>query len=194
MPLRQHMVRVPQARAFWGLPAQARVLGIVGGSQGAQALNDWVLQALPHLQAHGIQVLWITGPAAAPALPAAHGVRTLGFCQAMEQFFSACDLVVARSGAGTLAECMACGTPSVLVPYPWAADQHQQANALWAQAMGVARVVPQDQLSTLTAVVLQTLADEAWLGSAHLRCLELAPLQAAPQLAQALLHAMGHGA
>ncbi|MEI6861754.1 MAG: UDP-N-acetylglucosamine--N-acetylmuramyl-(pentapeptide) pyrophosphoryl-undecaprenol N-acetylglucosamine transferase, partial [Verrucomicrobiota bacterium] len=76
---------------------------------------------------------------------------------------SAADLVVSRAGAGTLAELARCGTPAVLVPYPHAADNHQQANAAWFVQEGGGLMVGQPALGGLGVLVRDLISDDARL-------------------------------
>jgi len=87
------------------------------------------------------------------------------FCGRMADLLTAADLVVSRAGAGTIEELVRCGTPASLVPYPEAADNHQEANARWLAAEGAGAVVTQDRIATLTVVVRETLADDALLAA-----------------------------
>jgi UDP-N-acetylglucosamine--N-acetylmuramyl-(pentapeptide) pyrophosphoryl-undecaprenol N-acetylglucosamine transferase len=74
-------------------------------------------------------------------------VRVEGFVDRMDLVYAAADLVVARSGASSIAEVSACGVPAVLVPYPYATAGHQEANARAMQRAGGAIVLPDDELS-----------------------------------------------
>ncbi|MDR1789982.1 MAG: UDP-N-acetylglucosamine--N-acetylmuramyl-(pentapeptide) pyrophosphoryl-undecaprenol N-acetylglucosamine transferase [Opitutaceae bacterium] len=159
LPLREEIRPLPAdaARARLGLPPGGPVLSVLGGSQGAAPLNAWALAAAPALAAAGVRLRVITGlgkqPADAPA-----GV-CVPFTDDIPALLSASDLVVARAGAGTIAELVRCETPSVLVPYPQAADDHQRANARHFAATGAALVVEQDALAGLLPVVLSLLRD-----------------------------------
>ena len=151
-PLRPSVVQKParsEACAFFGLDPEKRTLMVMGGSQGARRLNELVAAGLPRFAAAGIQVLHISGPgdheAVRPAYEAHPEAGTLrGFCPEMQHALAAADLAVCRSGASTLAELAHYALPSVLVPYPYAADDHQTTNAkifsdpgaaeLWEQA------------------------------------------------------------
>jgi UDP-N-acetylglucosamine--N-acetylmuramyl-(pentapeptide) pyrophosphoryl-undecaprenol N-acetylglucosamine transferase len=79
----------------------------------------------------------------------------------MERAYSAADLVVARSGAGTLAEITAIGVAAVLVPYPHHRDRHQLANALALESVGAARVCREDDRDDLAGTIGDLLTDGA---------------------------------
>lgn len=112
---------------------------ITGASQGAASLNAAVLRALPLWADRPWTVLHLTGPkhldavrsAAASLLPegSALDYRSFGYMGDMHLALAAADLVVSRAGATTLAELTARGLPSILVPYPFAAEKHQDHNA-----------------------------------------------------------------
>ena len=122
--------------AAFGLDPDRPVLLVIGGSQGARGLNRLVLGALPAL-AEGLpslQVLHLSGTLDLEEVKAGYEGCPLQshvapFCHEMAKAYAITDLVVARSGASTLNELATFGFPSVLVPYPHAADHHQHANA-----------------------------------------------------------------
>jgi UDP-N-acetylglucosamine--N-acetylmuramyl-(pentapeptide) pyrophosphoryl-undecaprenol N-acetylglucosamine transferase len=172
LPVRAEIAREPREAACraLGLDPQQRVLVVLGGSQGSEPLNQWVEQHLPVLAAEGVQVYCVTGLG-----KGAEGVRELSapngrvvravfraFSDKVGTLLSAADLVLSRAGAGTLAEMVRCGTPGILVPYPQAADNHQQANARYFEAQGGGLVVPQTALPTLLQEVRDVIGNE-WL-------------------------------
>ncbi len=175
LPVRREIVRRPRAEACAaiGLDPARRVLLILGGSQGASALNDWARRQAEALALVGIQVCCITGldkgGIGERDFHDSDGsvVRSvfLSFSDRMGDLLSAADLVVSRAGAGTLAELARCGTPAVLVPYPHAADNHQEANAAYFAKQGGGVVVNQTALATLDRMVPALLADESALQS-----------------------------
>ncbi len=157
-------------RAF-GVPDGAPLVVVVGGSQGAKALTEAAVAAARALASEPIRFVVQTGRkglAAARALagpaPPPH-VEFAEFLDDMGGAYAAADLVVARAGAMTLAELAASGVPSVLVPYPWAAEDHQTTNARRFAANGAARVVPQRELTgeRLAEEIRALLADRAGL-------------------------------
>ncbi len=168
-PLRAEMGPRPRAesRAALGLPADGPCLLVVGGSQGASALNAWARAAWPALAARGVHLLCLTGPGGADETLRSGGAvaRLLPFCDRMPEAYGCADLAVARSGAGTLAELAACGLPAILVPYPTSADDHQLANARARERLGAAVVREERDLAGLEAEALRLLADDAALAA-----------------------------
>lgn len=129
----------------WVPQGSGPLLVVMGGSQGAVGLNRMMRPLLPMLSEAGVRVVHLTGsndPEAGRAgqLP---GVVELPFCDGMAGLLQHADLAVSRSGAGALSELAVCGTPAVLVPYPAAADRHQDANAAAAAALAAAVIVEQ---------------------------------------------------
>ncbi|MFN0066273.1 MAG: UDP-N-acetylglucosamine--N-acetylmuramyl-(pentapeptide) pyrophosphoryl-undecaprenol N-acetylglucosamine transferase [Limisphaerales bacterium] len=153
-----------------GLAPHAPTLLVTGGSQGARTLNQAALEALPALRAAvpGVQLIHLTGPedeAAVRGACAAAGVPAFvaAFFGRMETALGAADLAVARAGASSLAELAAVGVPAILVPYPFAADDHQRRNAAEAAATGAVHVVEQRGLdgATFAAAAAGLLGDAA---------------------------------
>lgn len=176
LPVRSEIARLPRADACrqLGLDPEKKVLAIFGGSQGATVLNDWARRELPQLAAEGIQLYCVTGlgKGAPEVLELKSADRSpvaavfVPFSDRVAALLSAADLVVARAGAGSIAEMIRCGTPSVVIPYPHAADDHQRANALWFEQHGGAVVIAQEKLQAeLGGAVRSLLADEARLGA-----------------------------
>jgi UDP-N-acetylglucosamine--N-acetylmuramyl-(pentapeptide) pyrophosphoryl-undecaprenol N-acetylglucosamine transferase len=153
------------ARKALGLPLTGRLLLVLGGSQGANALTRWVESQLGEFAARGIHVLCLTGPQGreGEVRTETSTVRFLPFCHQMGLAYSASDLAVTRAGAGTLAELATCRTPAVLVPFPAAADDHQTANARFAAETGAAVLLPERDLAQLAAIVYDRLASNAAL-------------------------------
>lgn len=165
---RRARLRVEACEAF-GLEHDRTTVFVFGGSQGALHLDRAVAAALPLLAARGdLQLLVSTGPgrdaavAGAVDRSAAIRVAVVPFVDRMDRAFALADLVVARAG-GSVAEVTACGLPSILVPYPHATENHQEANARELVAAGAARMVLDRDLSssTLAAAILDLVDDRA---------------------------------
>ena len=135
----------PAARAALGLRPDLPTLVVTGGSSGAASINRAVQESLPALAAAGIQTLHITGrgkelKTADGAKLAAPLYRQVEYVDGMEQAYAAADLLLARSGAGTVCEISAVGLPAVLVPLPHG-NGEQALNAAGLVAGGGALVV-----------------------------------------------------
>lgn len=171
-PVRREIVRhVPaQARAALGLAEHQKVLVVLGGSQGASALNEWARAKMEFFASEGIQVYCVTGlgkgQQGAVDLKTKTGepIRAIfePFSDRVAELLSAADLVVSRAGAGTIAELIRCETPAILVPFPHAADDHQRANAAFFERQGAGVVVEQTQLANLHREVIDVIFND-WL-------------------------------
>lgn len=136
-----------------GAPGPRRLL-VFGGSQGARAINDAMLAALPHWAGMGgaLSIVHQTGEADHARVRAGYeaaGLRAevVPFLFDMPAALRAADLVVSRAGAMTLAELTVCGKPAILIPLPQAIHQHQAHNAQALAEAGGAVVVRQDELT-----------------------------------------------
>lgn len=184
LPVRREITRVSRDVACrqLGLDPTKRVLAIFGGSQGATVLNEWARRELPQLAAKNIQLYCVTGlgkgAAEVQTLKSADGTDVTSvfvpFSDQVAALLSAADLVIARAGAGSIAELIRCETPSVVIPYPHAADDHQRANALWFEQHGGTVVIDQAKVeSELSPQVRSLFAEPTRLAAirASLQCM-----------------------
>ncbi len=158
-PLRKEIKRLDknQAKEFFGFNENSNVLLILGGSQGAKVLNDWACDNFEKLAEKGIDILCVCGQnknnIAQRVIKTSSGeeriLKTLDFCDNMASAMSASEIVVARAGAGTIAELARCSVPSIMVPYPFAADNHQLENAKCFEKQGACAVVEQKDMNKL---------------------------------------------
>ena len=174
-PVRRGILGVRREAALirLGLRPGRRTLLVMGGSQGALALNRVVAPALRLMTMPGgirperLQVLHLTGAdhlreAGEAELPEELIYHPMAFLHRMGDAYAAADLALARAGGSTLAELTAVGLPSVLVPYPYAADDHQRANANVLAEAGAAKCIVQSRLAAtkLAALLTQLLLNE----------------------------------
>lgn len=166
-PVRPEILALPeraQAAARYGLDPARPTLLITGGSQGARRLNEICAEAATLLPAE-LQVLHIAGALDEERVrqlsTGRAGHQVLGFCDQMASAYAASDLVVARSGASSLTEIGCAGLPSILVPFPYAADDHQTRNAQVARDAGAALMVAEADLDAarLAQHVAKLMAD-----------------------------------
>ncbi|HVK57794.1 MAG TPA: undecaprenyldiphospho-muramoylpentapeptide beta-N-acetylglucosaminyltransferase [Candidatus Kapabacteria bacterium] len=156
-------------RMALGLDPDSPVLLVMGGSQGASAINKAVLEAVPLLQQQipNIQFLHITGTGNFEGIGASYKAitnraRVFPFLREMEMALGAASVAISRAGASSLAEIAAMQLPSILVPYPTAADDHQYHNARAFAQPGAARMIVQSQLRSdhLASLVTEIVGDE----------------------------------
>ncbi len=150
-----NIVRESIANTRWQTHAPARLL-VLGGSQGARVLNQTVPQACQLLAREGrnFTVSHIVGadPAILDTVRAMYAeadikADVLPFCEDMASFYGSGTLMVARAGAMTVSESACCGLPSLFVPLPHAADDHQRHNANTLAEAGAAMVLDQQSLN-----------------------------------------------
>jgi UDP-N-acetylmuramate--alanine ligase len=187
-----------RARIRLGLPADATVALVTGGSQGALAINRSLSDAIAAV-ARGdlpappadLVLLWVTGPdhlqAVRDGLAAAGSpewVRLEGYLNDMPAALSAADLAVSRAGASTTGELLAWGIPSILIPLPTAAADHQRVNAEALAAAGAAQVLDQAEATPerLWRALMELAADPA----ARARMAERARERARPHAAESI--------
>ena len=172
LPVRPDVFRLPRetARASLGLELQQPVLVVLGGSQGASRLNEWARQRAEALAFEGIQLYCVTGlgkgETGERSLKSRSGQTVkaifVPFSDRVGELLSAADLVVSRAGAGTIAELIRCETPAILIPYPHAADNHQEANARYFEQQGGGLVIGQETMSDLLREVRDVIFND-WL-------------------------------
>jgi UDP-N-acetylglucosamine--N-acetylmuramyl-(pentapeptide) pyrophosphoryl-undecaprenol N-acetylglucosamine transferase len=198
-PIRSSLVeRPPKAAALaaFNLTPGTPTLLVMGGSQGARGINDALIAALPRLAGTPLQVIHLSGAtdearlrenyakAGVPAFVAA-------FHHRMEQAYSAADFAIARSGAASLTELSHFALPSILIPYPHAAEDHQTLNAKIFERAGAAALLSERETSgeNLAEKLLWFLSDPKRLAEASARSASLAPQHAAEQVADVVIAA-----
>ena len=165
---------VPVREAFFNIPRKdggPPTLLVFGGSQGARAINQAMIESLPGLRERipGIHIIHQTGQRDYENVLAAYqrsgmtggaSVAASGevhkFIDDMPGTFARADLLVCRSGASTVAEITAAGKPAIFVPFPRAADDHQNVNARALERAGAAVVVEESNLGA--AYLVDTIA------------------------------------
>ena len=181
------------ARRRWGFDeTEGRIVLIFGGSQGALALNEavdaWMERGLPENTA----IIWATGRSHFDRFAARDGpqVKVLPYLAPIADAYAAADLALTRAGAMTTAELCAWGLPSILVPLPTAAADHQTANALALEAAGAAIHLPQHALSpeTLASHITAALDDPAKLESLRRGARQRGRPDAAENIARRILN------
>ena len=148
-------------REFFEIPPKGREPGVLsllvfGGSQGAHAINEAMVAALPGLKELpvALRIKHQTGTADFEKVNAAYAAagwseqaEVRSYIDNMVSDFAQADLVICRAGATTTAELIAAGKASIMIPFPYAADDHQRKNAEALQAAGAARMIVQQELS-----------------------------------------------
>lgn len=159
-----------EACARLGLDPALPVVFVFGGSQGAHSLNTAMADLLLLFAPNEAQFLWMTGPSEekagrAAAKKAEAAVHVFGFVDDMVSACAASDVIVSRAGASSTAELAVLGKPAILIPYPFATDNHQEQNARAFEAAGAAQVLLDADCSgeRLAALIRALLADRGRL-------------------------------
>ncbi len=139
LPVRQEIIKVDRGQALikLGLAENIFTLLAFGGSRGAASINQAMLKFLQEYRIDDMQVIWITGDSAyedmakqlEEAALSSSKVIIKPFMHNIEDAMAAADLALCRAGASTLSELAILGLPAILVPYPYAAENHQEKNA-----------------------------------------------------------------
>ena len=196
-PLRPALVSIDRgsaqaaARTRYGLPADGVVLGVLGGSLGAQVINEAITRFAASPQRPPI--VHLAGPDHASALAqeaknAPIPWRVVAFEDSMEDFYAACDIVVSRAGASTVSELAATGTPAILVPLEAVSQQH---NATYLVEAGAARLVPQGEIDRLSGVITELTEDRDACDRMRRAALQAARPGASSAVADALIGVAG---
>jgi UDP-N-acetylglucosamine--N-acetylmuramyl-(pentapeptide) pyrophosphoryl-undecaprenol N-acetylglucosamine transferase len=194
-PVRTELVHLDRANARrqLGLQEDLPTLLVMGGSQGASGINQALIKALPFLQGVPLQVIHLSGARderlvadnyRRENVPAYIGA----FHHRMEEVYSASDLVVARAGAASLAEFASFSLPGILIPFPYATDDHQTRNAeIYAHA-DAAILFKQSEISgeSLARKIRELMQSPQRLQQMAENCTRLAPRDAAGRVASTM--------
>ena len=197
-PVRDEIVRVGSERRYKPRKGPLRLL-VLGGSQGAQALNVLIPELIatwPGKQAP--EVLHQCGAATMSAtmrryhelgVELAGSHRLVGFIREIADAYAWADLVLCRSGASTVAEIAACGLPAIFVPYPHHKDRQQLLNARWLAARQAAEIIEQPDLSIerLREILLRLDDDRDWVVEMSRRARDMGITDAAGRVARSCL-------
>lgn len=196
-PVRSEFLRLPPEPLDLPIPEHAPLIVALGGSQGARGLNQLMVQAAPEWLSRGWHVVHLSGQgeyeavkAAAPDHPAYY---LFPFWERMGALLGRADLAVSRAGAGTLSELLVSGTPAVLVPFPFAAEDHQRINGDVLVRAGAALQFAQADLTApvLARTVAELVIDEAGLRAMAAAARKLARPDAARLTADLVREAAG---
>ncbi|MGB2696282.1 MAG: undecaprenyldiphospho-muramoylpentapeptide beta-N-acetylglucosaminyltransferase [Candidatus Zixiibacteriota bacterium] len=179
-PVRRDIIKADPESGFksFGLNPAKNTLFVFGGSQGSKTINKTVLESLRFLENEkNLQILWQTGrkdyqmikdQMDKSLIPSA----VFPFIQDMGDAYSVSDLIVSRSGALSLAEIISCKKPSLLIPYPYAANDHQRRNAEYLTKKGTSEMILEKDLDgeSLARSVIDLLNNKNRLNSMRDAC------------------------
>ncbi|MCS6969246.1 MAG: undecaprenyldiphospho-muramoylpentapeptide beta-N-acetylglucosaminyltransferase [Cytophagales bacterium] len=155
-----------EAAKYFGLNPESKTIFVMGGSLGANTINQAVLKALPKWMAAGYQLIWQTGKAYYESLqetvPSYQGLYMSQFIYQIPYAYALADVVVSRGGAISISEICIAGKPCILVPSPNVAEDHQTHNVETLASRGAAIVIKDNQVvEQLGDVLLELLSDKA---------------------------------
>lgn len=191
-PIRQEMGKISKEEGIkeLGLESGKKTILVFGGSQGAHSINLAVLDSLTHLDQAGhlkdIQVIFQTGQkdlglVTKKCQNSKSLIKVLAYIDKMSHAMAAADLVISRSGAG-VSETLACGLPSILIPFPYAASNHQEYNARSLEKAGAAEMILDPGLNGQD--LAQTIIGILFNGEKHEQMTKAAVSLARPEAAQ----------
>jgi len=147
----------------FGLEPDKTTLLVFGGSLGAVSLNNAVLSMMEIFERSGTQIIWQTGSSQYEQIQQQVVGKRIGwigpFIDRMEMAYAAADVVLCRAGAITIAELTRVGKPAILVPYPFAAEDHQTRNAQSLVRAGAAEMVPDAEVPTRLQTILMNIVN-----------------------------------
>lgn len=167
-PVRKNIATAKISRAegisFFGLDVAKQTVFATGGSLGARSINEAIAQHIDAFEKNNLQLIWQTGQATAekyiPIGKDKKNVWVNGFVNQMDTAYAAADMIISRSG-GTVYELCVVGKPAILVPYPFAAEDHQTANAMNLVGHNAALIVKDSEaIDQLIPTLLQLSANK----------------------------------
>jgi len=188
-PVRKNLGRMEKTEALrkFGLSGEKKTLLVLGGSLGAKTINEAMSESTKLLEENNVQVIWQTGKNYFEQFTKMNSdkVKIYDFIEDMNSAYSACDLLLARAGATTIAELLNLGIPAILVPSPNVAENHQYYNAKSLSDNEAAILIEDKNLKKdLLKFVLETINAENKLSSLKKKALRIAKPDAAKVIAQ----------
>ena len=182
------------ALSSYGLDANRPVVFVVGGSQGARSINQAIASNLSFFKENEIQLIWQTGKdfyqTARMETDKTNysGIKVYDFINSINIAFEAATIVVSRAGAIAISELCSVGKPAILVPYPYAAGDHQTKNAMALSEKHAAILLPDSEVSKELTIRLKSLLADADLQSVLSKSIKLMAMpHAADKIANKIL-------
>jgi len=199
-PVRQAITSAGVSKAegtrFFSLDENKKTVLVVGGSLGAKSINEAIDKDIDQLLNAGLQLIWQTGkPYAAKAKERTAGKRSVwvnDFITQMEYAYAAADIVVARAGAMTVAELCVVKKPVLFVPYPFAAEDHQTANARQLLNKSAALMIKDTEAADkLVPMTIDLAKDDQWQSDLKRHIAAMAISNADKVIAHEIMNAIG---
>lgn len=139
-----------------GIDKNKRTILICGGSQGANSMNKVLVKAVHWFSAHGFQVIWQSGTAGENEMKeefsSVQNVSIFASFTDLYPYYSIAELLIGRAGAGTISEAELFALPSIFIPLPWSAENHQWFNAGYAENCGWAIRMEQNEEASVQII------------------------------------------
>lgn len=183
-----------EAREFFGIKSNKPVVAIVGGSLGARTINNAVLNNIEAIAKSDVEFIWQTGKfyysemieKTKERLP--ENLHIFEFVTRMDFAFGLSDMMVSRAGAGTISELCLVGMPTILVPSPIVAEDHQTKNAMALSEKGAAILIKDNEIeSQLVSTINGVIHDKLQLDTLNKEVKKLAKPNAAEDIARIVL-------
>lgn len=169
-PVRDEILQIekkrPESYEFFGLAPEKKTLLVVGGSLGAKTINQTMSANIDKLKVMGIQVLWQTGESYYKqnqmelSMLQSDSIKIVPFIKNMNDAYGIADYIISRAGALAIAELSILGTPTILVPFPYAAEDHQTKNAMALVEKGAALLVKDGEAGEKLIPTFETLVND----------------------------------
>ncbi len=181
---------------FFGLNADKKTVLVVGGSLGAKSINEAIDAGIDEFEKNNLQLIWQTGkPYAEQGKARANGKANVwvnDFITQMDQAYAAADVIISRAGAMAIAEICLTAKPAVFVPYPFAAEDHQTANAKSLVEKNAALMVKDDEAKAkLVSTIVALLNDEVKQNELRQQIKQLAVSNADDVIAKDIIEIIG---
>ena len=188
----QSIISRGDALRFFGLEDQPKTVLAIGGSLGARSINESLANHLTDFEKNGLQLIWQTGKTTAAIYrQMGDGKKNIwvgDFIREMEMAYAAADIVISRAGAMSVAELCVAGKPTVFVPFPLAAEDHQTVNAMYLVNKQAALMIPDKEAKEkLVSTIIGLSKNEALKNTFAKNIKQMAVLHADETIAKSIL-------
>ena len=180
-----------EAKKYFGLDEEKKTILVLGGSLGAASINEAIADCIEELEKKSLQIIWQTGKNYYHNYKNINfsSVKILDFIEDMDKAYSACDVLVARAGATTIAELTVLGIASILIPSPHVAENHQYYNAKsLADNDAAVLIKDSDVKKVLMNKIIEIADDEEQLKSLSENAKKLSKPEAANTIAKSAIN------
>ncbi|MCZ7608739.1 MAG: undecaprenyldiphospho-muramoylpentapeptide beta-N-acetylglucosaminyltransferase [Ignavibacterium sp.] len=184
-------IKKEEAKKYFGLDEEKKTILVLGGSLGAASINEAIADCIEELEKKSLQIIWQTGKNYYHNYKNINfsSVKILDFIEDMDKAYSACDVLVARAGATTIAELTTLGIASILIPSPHVAENHQYYNAKsLADNDAAVLIKDSDVKKVLMNKIIEIADDEEQLKSLSENAKKLSKPEAANTIAKSAIN------